>query len=137
MESMMMLYEAVKEKLGTTYDNVFYQTMRENEPGDVGIYLYESANDREDIGGDAIYDCIKVHVQVNCDKSVQGMQKALDYLSKFTRRMENEQCAISGVTFIEARHQGPRALAIGKNQFDILICRSVIDLKYVFDSENN
>jgi hypothetical protein len=65
------------------------------------------------------------------------MQKALDYLSRFTERIENEQCAISGVTFIEARHQGPRALAIGKNQFDILICRSVIDLKYIFDNENN
>ena len=76
-------------------------------------------------------------MQVNCDKSVQGMQKALDYLSRFTKRIENEQCAISGVTFIEARHLGPRALAIGKNQFDILICRSVIDLKYIFDSENN
>lgn len=136
MESMMMLYEAVKEKLGTSYANVFYQTMRENEPGDVGIYLYESANDREDIGGDAVYNCIKVHVQVNCDRSVQGMQKALDYLSQFTRRMENEQCTISGITFIEAKHQGPRALAIGKNQFNILICRSVIDLKYIFDSEN-
>ena len=131
-KNMMLLYEAVREKLGNSYENVFYQTMREEEPGDVGIYLYESANDRVDIGGDDIYDCIKVHVQVNCDKSLEGMAKALNYLSLFVDRIENENCAISGIEFVEAYHQGPRALAIGRNQFGILICRSVIDLKYVF-----
>ena len=49
MGSMMLLYEAVKHNLGTAYPNVFFQTMREDQPGDVGIYLYESANDREDL----------------------------------------------------------------------------------------
>lgn len=130
----MLLYEAVREKLGSSYENVFYQTMREEVPGDVGIYLYESANDRVDIEGDDVYNCIKVHVQVNCEKSLEGMHKALNYLSLFVDRIEHENCAISGVEFIEACHQGPRALAIGKNQFGILICRSVIDLKYIFDS---
>lgn len=135
MESMMILYEAVKQKLGSKYPNIFYQTMREDTPEDVGIYLYESSNDVEDIGGGAVYNCIKVQVQVNCARNIQGMQKALDYLCEFTRRIENEQSAISGVTFIEAMHQGPRAIAIGKNEFDILVCRSVVDLKYIFSSE--
>lgn len=133
MGSMMLLYEAVKQKLGTAYPNVFFQTMREDKPGDVGIYLYESANDREDLEGDAVYDCIKVHVQVNCERSLSGMNKAIDYLTEFTKHMENQQSAISGVTFVAAMHQGPRALAIGKNQFDILVCRAVVDLKYILD----
>lgn len=134
--SMMLIYEAIKEKLGSEYPNVFYQTMREDVPGDVGIYLYESSNDRRDIEGDVVYDCIKVQVQVNSDKSVIGMQKALNYLSEFTRRIESEQSAISGITFIEAEHIGPRAVPIGKNQFNILVCRSVIDLKYIFEIDN-
>lgn len=135
MESMMLLYEAVKNKLDPTYSNVFYQTMREDTVGDVGIYLYESSNDIEDMDGDVVYNCVKVQIQVNCDRSVQGLQKALDYLTKFTHRIEKEQCGISGLQFVEAQHQGPRAIAIGKNTFDILVCRSVIDLKYIYDSE--
>lgn len=134
--SMMLIYEAIKEKLGSEFPNVFYQTMREDVPGDVGIYLYESSNDRRDIEGDVVYDCIKVQVQVNSDKSIIGMQKAFNYLSEFTRRIESEQSAISGITFIEAEHIGPRAVPIGKNQFNILVCRSVIDLKYIFEIDN-
>ena len=42
---LMLVYAAVKEKLGTEYENVFFQTMREDKQGDVGIYLYESSND--------------------------------------------------------------------------------------------
>lgn len=133
---MMLIYEAIKEKLGSEFPNVFYQTMREDVPGDVGIYLYESSNDRRDIEGDVVYDCIKVQVQVNSDKSIIGMQKAFNYLSEFTRRIESEQSAISGITFIEAEHIGPRAVPIGKNQFNILVCRSVIDLKYIFEIDN-
>lgn len=131
MGSMMLLYEAVKNNLGTAYPNVFFQTMREDQPGDVGIYLYESANDREDLEGDAVYDCIKVHVQVNCERSLAGMNKAINYLTDFTKNMETLRCAVSGVQFISAAHQGPRALPIGKNQFDILVCRAVVDLKYI------
>ena len=132
---MMLIYEAVEKKLGDEYENVFYQTMREDQPGDVGIYLYESANDEEDLSGNEVYNCIKVHVQVNSEQSTEGMAKALRYLTKFTERIENENSDVDGVEFISAMHLGPRAIAIGKNNHNILICRSVIDLKYTFETK--
>ena len=131
----MLIYEAVEKKLGDEYENVFYQTMREDQPGDVGIYLYESANDEEDLSGNEVYNCIKVHVQVNSEQSTEGMAKALRYLTKFTERIENENSDVDGVEFISAMHLGPRAIAIGKNNHNILICRSVIDLKYTFGTD--
>ena len=130
----MKIYEAVENKLGDEYENVFYQTMREDQPGDVGIYLYESANDVEDMAGEEVFNCIKVHVQVNSEQSTDGMAKALRYLTKFTERIENENSDVDGVEFISAQHLGPRAIAIGKNNYNILICRSVIDLKYTFET---
>ena len=130
----MKIYEAVEKKLGDEYENVFYQTMREDTPGDVGIYLYESANDEEDLSGNEVYNCIKVHIQVNSEQSTDGMAKALRYLTKFTERIENENSDVDGVEFISAMHLGPRAIAIGKNNHNILICRSVIDLKYTFET---
>ena len=130
----MKIYEAVEKKLGNDFENVFYQTMREDQPGDVGIYLYESADDLEDLQGQEVYNCIKVHVQVNSEQSTEGMTKALRYLTKFTERIENETSDVDGVEFISVQHLGPRAIAIGKNNNNILICRSVIDLKYTFET---
>ena len=131
---LMLVYKAVKEKLGTEYKNVFFQTMREDKPGDVGIYLYESANDLEDLQGQEVYNCIKVHVQVNSEQSTEGMAKALRYLTKFTERIENETSDVDGVEFISAMHLGPRAIPIGKNNFNILVCKSTVDLKYTFET---
>ena len=80
---LMLVYKAVKEKLGTEYKNVFFQTMREDKQGDVGIYLYESSNDVEDLSGDDVYNCIKIQVQVNSEQSEEGLQTALNYLTSF------------------------------------------------------
>ena len=131
-KDMMLIYHAVKEKLDTDYDNVFYQTMKEDQPNQVGIYLYESANDVEDMCGDEVYNCIKVQIQVNTEQSEEGICKAMNYLSKFVDRIENEDSNVEGIEFISAQHIGPRALVIGKNNYNILVCRSLIDLKYTF-----
>ena len=129
---LMLVYDAVKEKLGTEYENVFFQTMREDKQGDVGIYLYESSNDVEDLSGDDVYNCIKVQVQVNSEQSEEGLQTALNYLTSFVERIENEASNVGGIEFISAQHIGPRAIPIGKNDFNIIVCKSTIDLKYIF-----
>ena len=131
----MLIYDAIREKLGTDYENVFYQSMREDQPGDVGIYLYESSNDLMDLAGDDVYNCVKVQIQVNSEQSEDGMRKALNYLKRFTHRIESETSEIDEVDFISAQHLGPRAIAIGKNQYNILICRSVIDSKYTLETK--
>ena len=129
---LMLVYDAVKEKLGTEYENVFFQTMREDKQGDVGIYLYESSNDLEDMSGDDIYNCIKIQVQVNSEQSEEGLKTALKYLTSFVERIENEASNVDGIGFISAQHIGPRAIPIGKNDFNIIVCKSTIDLKYIF-----
>jgi hypothetical protein len=129
---LMLVYDAVKEKLGTEYENVFFQTMREDKQGDVGIYLYESSNDAEDLSGDDIYNCIKIQVQVNSEQSEEGLKTALNYLTSFVERIENEASNVDGIEFISAQHIGPRAIPIGKNDFNIIVCKSTIDLKYIF-----
>ena len=129
---LMLVYKAVKEKLGTEYENVFFQTMREDKQGDVGIYLYESSNDVEDLSGDDIYNCIKIQVQVNSEQSEKGLKTALNYLASFVERIENEASNVNGIGFISAQHIGPRAIPIGKNDFNIIVCKSTIDLKYIF-----
>lgn len=129
---LMLVYKAVKEKLDDTYKNVFFQTMREDKQGDVGIYLYESSNDVENLSGDDIYNCIKVQIQVNSEQSEEGLKTALNYLTSFTERIENEASNIEGIGFISAQHIGPRAIPIGKNDFNILVCKSTVDLKYIF-----
>lgn len=130
----MLLYDAIREKLGTEYENVFYQSMREDQPGDVGIYLYESSNDSMDMAGNDIYNSVKVQVQVNAEQSAEGLGKALNYLKDFTYKIESEDSDIEGVEFISTMHIGPRAIAIGKNKYNILVCRSVIDLKYILET---
>lgn len=134
---LMLVYEAVEKKLDNTYANVFYHSMRQDKEGDVGIYLYESSNDLEDMAGNEVYNCIKVHVQVNAERGTDGMAKALRYLTRFVNRIENEASDIDGIEFISARHLGPRASPIGNNDYSILVCRSVIDLKYSYSKENN
>lgn len=132
MGDMMLIYEAVKAKLGPEYTNIFFQTMREDVPGDVGIYLYESSDDVESLDGNPVYNCIKVHVQVNCEQSADGMKKALNYLTNFVFKMEHERSDVAGISFVAAKHKGPRAVPIGKNSYNILICKSTVDLKYIF-----
>ena len=129
---LMLVYNAVKEKLGTEYENVFFQTMREDKQGDVGIYLYESSNDVEDLSGDDIYNCIKIQVQVNSEQSEEGLKTALNYLTSFVERIENEASNVNGIEFISVQHIGPRAIPIGKNDFNITVCKSTVDLKYIF-----
>ena len=134
---LMLVYDAVETKLGSDYANVFHQSAREDEVGDVGIYLYESANDVEDMAGNEVYNCIKVQVQVNAENNKASIRKAIKYLTRFTKRIENETSYIPGINFVSAQHIGPRAYPLGKNEYNIFICRSVIDLKYTYETENS
>lgn len=127
-----LLYKAIEDKLPPSDYNVFYRYMREDKPGDCGIYLYDSANDRETIDGETVFNNVKVQVQVNYGKTIQEAFKAIDWLSQFVDNIENEPSTISGVEFIGVMHQGQKAADIGQNQYGYGLVRSVIDLKYIF-----
>ena len=135
MGDMMKIYELVEEKLGQKFKNIFYQSMRDDKVGDVGIFLYESSKDLMDLAGDDVFNCIKVHVQVNGDTNIESMGEVLNYLSEFTHRIESEESNTDGIEIISAEHLGPRAICIGRNQFNIPIYRSLVDLKYTLETE--
>lgn len=136
---MSLIYDLVEEKLPlNVYDTITWQTMRDDTVGVAGIFLYESSNDEEDLSGAQIYNCIKVQIQVNSEQSEDGLKKALNYLSDFVENIENDtsNTLSDKIEIISARHLGPRALVIGKNDNDILVCRTTVDLKYIF-TEND
>lgn len=113
--------------------NIFYQTMHEDVEGEIGIYLYESANDVHDLSGEEVYNNIKVQVQVNCYKSETGLKEGLKILSSFVELVENELSDIEGIEIMSCEHIGPRACPIGKNSYNIQIVKSILDLKYYFE----
>ena len=132
MDDVFLVYDLVSEKLGNGYEHKFYQSMRSDREGDVGIYLYISSNDLEDLSGNEVYNSVKVHVQVNCEAGDDGLKKALNYLTEFTHKIENEVSNTPGIEIVSAQHIGPRALPIGRNEHNILICKSDVDLKYEY-----
>ena len=77
------------------------------------------------------YESIKVHVQVNCAASEIGIQEALDYLRAFVDKMEDEYVDTDLIEFVDCKHVGPKAIPIGKNGYNIPMCRSVVDIKYL------
>lgn len=127
---MVRLYDAVKLKLGDKFGPVTYQTMREDKPRAVGIYLYEGQADRVDMSGDYVYEVIKVHIQVNADQTEDGILEALNCLREAVRRLETERSDVPGVVFLYVQHSGPKAIPIGKNGYNIPVCVSNIEIKY-------
>lgn len=126
---MQRLYKAIEEKLGDKYP-ILYQNMSNDTPNTVGIFLYESSNDLETLDGSLMYESIKVHIQVNAENTEKGIFDALDYLRQFVKRIENERSAIVGVSLVACSHVGPKAIVIGKNEFNVTVCVSNVDVKY-------
>lgn len=126
------MYGTVESKLpkNPAY-KVYYQTMHSDRTGEVGIYLYESKNDEEDLSGEQVYRNVKAHVQVNCLEGTNGLIEGLRYLEEFVENIENSAYGINGLQLVSVTHTGPRALPIGKSDKGINICRSVVDIKYI------
>ena len=128
------LYDVIKLNLPELpFKNVYFNTMQEDLEGDVGIYLYESSNDLEDMSGDVYMRNIKVQVQVNSFKSFEGLKQAIEYLTLFVNKIEYNAETTDKISLMGCKHIGPVAIPIGRNKFGILVCRSTIDLKYNFN----
>lgn len=127
---MKQVYEAVESLLGTKYP-IGWQYMDEQKAEVVGVYLYESSNDSRYVDGEYEYESIKVHVQINCLSTELGIQEALNYLRAFVDKIEDTYVSTADVEFVDCKHVGPKAIPIGKNGYNIPMCRSVVDIKYL------
>lgn len=124
------LYLAIEQILGSKYP-ISWQYMDEQSSEVVGIYLYESSNDKRMMDGEYEYESLKAHVQVNCAASEVGIQDALVYLRGFVDKIEDTYVDTDSVEFVDCKHVGPKAIPIGKNDYKIPMVRSVIDIKYL------
>lgn len=123
----------IRMKLGDEYPNVTFQSQKDDIPGSVGVYLYESSNDKKSLNGEVVYDSIKIQVQITCDRSYNSLTNAMDYLTDFVNRIESEKSDIPRINIISAEHIGPKAIPIGRNKYDLQVVKSTIDLKYSFN----
>ena len=133
MDSIIYIYEIAKLFLGDKYKDISYQYQQEDKEGSVGIYLYEGANDRKDIGGDVVYKTVKLHVQVNCFKSHQGLLDGINYISSFVDKIENSPSPFKILTFDSVEHLGPKAIPIGRNKYGITIVKCDVNIQYIIN----
>lgn len=82
------------------------------------------------MSGEVVYEVVKVHLQVNSGRSSEDIMDTLNKLREFTKRIEWAVSEVDGLEVIQCKRLGPRAINIGKNEFGIPICRSVLELKY-------
>lgn len=129
------LYDAIRAKLGSEYTNVTNESMQEDKPGSVGIYLYQSKGDERTFDG-VEFENIKVQIQVNAEQSEEGINKAKRYLRQWVYRMEDEDSDIPEISFIYAAYENHPVISMGKNKFNISVYRAIVDLSYCINKLN-
>lgn len=137
------LYNAIAKKLDGIYETdivgvdklkkqaIKKERMKADTVGIVGIFLYPSSNDEEDLGG-LVYESIKAHIQLNVTPGID-MIKGMNFLRSFVERIEAEDSEIEGCEFIVCKHIGPKASPMGINDYSVQICACNIDIKYNLD----
>ena len=125
------LYGAIKALIDApdNYLSPTFQTMHDDKEGAIGIYIYEGPDDVVDMDGDLVLGCCKVQIQFNAFKSAKGLEDALEYLEQTVGNIESSFIA-NGIELVSAIHLGPPAMCIGRNEYDIQVCKSTLDLKY-------
>lgn len=131
---MLRLYNDIKKKLlkDNTFDKITFQTMKEDEPGTVGIYLYPSRNDEETLDGE-VGEFIKCHIQVNSRPGVAGIQETSDYLRRFIKEIEKEVSETNGLEYVECKHLGAKVQPLPKNASGVAGACCNIEIQYIFN----
>lgn len=130
---MLRLYRDIEKKLlkDSTYETITYQSMAEDKPGVVGIYLYSSRNTELTFDGEE-GEFIKCHIQVNLRPGEAGLQEASDYLRKFIKEIEKGISETDGLDYVECKHLGAKVQPIPKNGYNIAGACCNIEIQYQF-----
>ena len=127
---MLRLYKFVESCLPNTYKNVTYESMDEDKPDQVGIFHFESEADKETMEG-TLWENLKFQIQVTAEVNETNLEKIPDYLRGFIKIIESRfDSGDDTLEIIECKHEGPKALKLRTNDYNIAIWRCVINIKY-------
>ena len=129
---MTRLYKFIESCLPAgVFNSATWETMSEDIPGDVGIFLIESKNDIECIDGETLEESIKAQIMVNAFEGEDGIDQVSKYLRDFLDNIENTIINKDGLEIIRVRHLGPKASKAYVNGLGISVWRCEINIDYL------
>lgn len=109
------LFEYLRAFLTGKY-NISIQALKEDAPDQLGMFLYQGIEDKEDLCGEVVYECFKLHLQLVVGKSEDAIYEGLDFLRNVVDRLENEAAGNEAIEIVSIQHIGAKATPIGKNE---------------------
>lgn len=122
------LYEFIESFLPKDYE-IYYQTLEENKHSQIGIFLYQGEADKETLDGNCLYESVKCHIEINCNKSENALIKALDNIRKFCIDIKDSTSNIEGLDIVDIQILN-KSIPIGKNEHGIQKVVSNLNIKY-------
>ena len=108
------LFDYIKDILGDKY-HVVLQTLKEDEPGCLGLFFFQGRADEEALDGSQMFEVFDIHLQLVCEKSEESIYEGLDYLRDRVDFLENYACGNDKVEIISIQRKGAKAAPIGNN----------------------
>lgn len=109
------LFDYIKSILGDKY-HVVLQTLKEDEPGCLGLFFFQGMSDEEALDGSQMYEVFDIHLQLVCDKNEDSIYEGLDYLRDIVDTLENDAFGNDKVEIISIQRKGAKASPIGNNE---------------------
>lgn len=126
------LFLFIESQLGTTYVTSF-QDMDDSASGALGIFMYQGEADIQDLSGEYVYECMKVHLQLNCEQNEDAIFSGSKYLRDTVEAFESfsfNGLQPPNIDIVDAQHIGPKVVPIGKNKNGLHVLRTVLQIKY-------
>ena len=108
------LFDYIKGILGDKY-HVVLQTLKEDEPGCLGLFFFQGRADEEALDGSQMFEVFDIHLQLVCEKSEESIYEGLDYLRDRVDFLENYACGNDKVEIVSIQRKGAKAAPIGNN----------------------
>lgn len=124
---MRKLYEFVEYHLPKDYD-ITRRTIDENKENTIGIFIVKGTAPQRTSDGATIYDK-KIHIEINCIRTDEGIEKASRDLKLFTRSILDSKSNIDGLYVSHVKILDD-CLDIGNNEHGIPKLISNLEIKY-------
>ena len=69
------LFDYIKGILGDKY-HVVLQTLKEDEPGCLGLFFFQGRADEEALDGSQMFEVFDIHLQLVCEKSEESIYES-------------------------------------------------------------
>lgn len=93
-----------------------YQYLDDTDVNTLGISLYEGPNGIPYVSGGYAEHKVGIHLQYSVSDNRKESLKAMDFMSKLVKDLENAHLAGSEVTILLLEHLGTEAIPLGLNK---------------------